>query len=78
MSAKNLLCGECACCGNVWVIAHLPMPMKQMGALSKRASCAVCGNTNNKEIAIAKTEAVQSLIDAGKLLPNGTVRGPRS
>lgn len=31
-------------CGQVWVVAYLPMPLDKVGMLAQRAACPHCAN----------------------------------
>lgn len=37
--------GRCGECSHVWVVAHLPMGLREMAALAGRASCPKCACT---------------------------------
>lgn len=40
--ALNGLCGEC---DHVWIVAHLPMEVRKVALLGKRAACPKCACT---------------------------------
>lgn len=37
--------GRCGECSHVWVVAHLPMGLREVAALAGRASCPKCACT---------------------------------
>lgn len=55
---------ECAC-GFVWTVAYLPMDLKTIGKVCRRAICPACGTTNPHMLDRELTEDVRPLPDRG-------------
>lgn len=62
-SGGGLPCAGARCdkCGHIWVIAYLPMDMKTVSELAKRAMCPSCGN---KKVAVARTAEIEPVYHA--------------
>lgn len=40
--ADTDLNAECRCCGHIWTVAKLPMPINKVAKLAKKAACPQC------------------------------------
>ncbi|WP_313760201.1 hypothetical protein [Rhizobium sp.] len=61
---KKALNARCGGCGNIFLIAVLPMPLEKAAQLMKRAGCPSCGETK-RIFAAASTPIDESGQSAG-------------